>query len=71
MMIKIYIYKLTDCWGNICWDCVSDTSNNICLYGHYLDSKYHQYDSYEGYHAYKWAEAYGFKLELIERLIEI
>jgi hypothetical protein len=71
MKIKVYFYTLTDALGKKSWDCVSDLSNNICVGGYDVDGIYHQYDSYEGCHSYEWAKYHGFKMEMIEKKIDI
>lgn len=71
MKIKVRIYILTDSEGNKTWDIVKESSDNICVGGYDGDGTYHQFDSYEAYHAYTWAETYGFKLECVEKEIEI
>ena len=71
MKIKFYIYILTDANGDKSYDVVKEECDNICIYGYDNEGQYRQYDSYEGYHAYTWAETYGFKLECIKKEIEI
>lgn len=64
LMKKIYMYKLTDANGDVCTCVVNDLSDNVCIYGIGSDGNYHQFDSYEGCHAFDWAESHGMVLEL-------
>lgn len=62
-MIEVYIYELIDALGNKSRCAVNEPSDNICIGGYDKHGKYHQYDSYEGYHAWGWAAEYeGFTL---------
>lgn len=60
---EIYVYRLTDAKGNKYVTIVNDPSDNGSIGGYGNDGFYHQYDSYELYHAYEWAEQHGMKLE--------
>lgn len=71
MKINILIYKLTDFYGDIDWDCCQSPGDDICIGGYDNEYRYHQFDSHEAHHSYTWAETYGFKLECIEKEIEI
>jgi len=71
MKIKLHVYVLTDCRGEKSYDVIKDSSDNIYIYGYDDEGRYHQYDSYEGYHAFTWAETYGFKLECFCKEIDI
>lgn len=71
MKVKVIFYVLTDVHGEKTWDCVKDYSDSICFGGYDKDGKYQQYDSYEGYHSYDWAEKHGFKVECIEKEVDI
>ena len=63
MLKKIYLYRLTDARGEQQMVVVDDLSDNGRIGGYDKDGKYQQYDSYELYHAYEWAEKHGMKLE--------
>lgn len=71
MEIEFYIFVLTDATGNKTYDVVGEPSDNICIGGIGKDFQYHQYDSYEGYHAYGWAEKLGMKLDCYNQKITI
>lgn len=63
MKKTIYLYRLTDANGNKTITVIDDPSDSGTILGVGSDGKYHQYDSYELYHAYEWAEKLGMKLE--------
>lgn len=63
MKKTIYLYRLTDAAGDQQITVVDEQSDDGCIGGYDRDGKYHQYDSYELYHAYEWAEKHGMKLE--------
>jgi hypothetical protein len=71
MQVKVYVYILRDGQGYTSTAVVGDPSNNICIGGNDTKGEYHQYDSYEGYHAYGWAEQHGFHLECVEQDVEV
>jgi len=71
MKVKVIFYVVKDARGNKSWDCASDYASTVTLYGEDKDGKFQQYDSYEGYHAYPWAEKHGFTLECIEKEVEL
>ena len=60
---ELTFYRLTDALGNKKVTVVDDPTNNGCIGGYDKDGNYHQYDSYELWHAYDWAEKLGMKLE--------
>jgi hypothetical protein len=60
---ELHFYRLTDAQGNKKVTVVNDPSDNGCIGGIGSDGEYHQYDSYELWHAYDWAEKLGMKLE--------
>ncbi len=69
--VKVIIYTLTDIDGNVTTSVVGDYSDNICVCGKGKDGQFHQYDSYEGIHAYSWAEKLGMKLDCFEKEITL
>lgn len=71
MRKKIYLYRLTDARGNKQITVLDEPSDIGTIGGYGSDGKYHQYDSYELWHAYSWAEERGMKLESAEMEIEI
>ena len=66
MKIKLLIYKLTDSWGGISWDCCQEPSDSIVIGGYDENYDYQQFDC-EAYYIYTWADTYGFKVENIEK----
>lgn len=62
---EIWIYRLIDAKGDKCYTVVDDPSDSGCIGGYDVDGKYHQYDSYELYHAYEWAEERGMTLSCV------
>ena len=62
-MKVIHVYRLTDANGDKTFCVVDDPSDDGCIGGYDANGKYQQYDSYELYHAYGWAEKHGMKLE--------
>jgi hypothetical protein len=70
-IIKVIIYVLTDTQGNKSHYAINDYTQSICVGGIGQDGKYHQYDSYEGIHAYGWAEKLGMKLDCYERAVDV
>jgi hypothetical protein len=71
MFKKIYLYKLTDAKGNVTVTVVNDLSDDGCIGGYDSNGNYQQYDSYELYHAYTWAEEHGMKFESGSMNIEV
>ena len=71
MKKEIHIYRLTDFNGKQYATVVDDPSDTGSIGGYGEDGKYHQYDSYELWHAYDWAEKLGMKLEYGTIEIEI
>lgn len=69
--VKAIVYTLTDAFGDVTHAVVGNHCDNICLGGIGIDGAYHQYNCYEGRHAYKWAEARGMKVGCYEKDIEI
>jgi hypothetical protein len=69
--VKAIVYTLTDAFGDVSHSVVGDHSDNVCFGGIGIDGKYHQYDSYEGHHAYEWAAKLGMKVGCYEKEIEI
>lgn len=69
--VKVIIYTLTDVDGNVHTSVVGDYSDSVCLCGKGNDGEYHQYDSYEGIHAYPWAEKFGMRVDCFEKEIEL
>jgi len=63
MKKTIYLYRLTDAKGNQTITVVDEPSDDGRIGGYDRDGKWQQYDSYELYHAYEWAEKLGMKLE--------
>jgi hypothetical protein len=63
MKKELYFYRLTDTQGNQDLVVIDQSNDNGCIGGIGADGEYHQYDSYELYHAHEWAEKYGMKLE--------
>lgn len=62
MTKEIWIYRLIDTKGNKSYTVVNDPTDNGCIGGYDADGQYQQYDSYELYHAYEWAEGHGMSL---------
>lgn len=71
LKITVIIYVLCDVNGDYTHSVVGDHSDSISFGGIGNDGKYHQYDSYEGYHAYDWAEKLGMKVECFTKEVEI
>ena len=71
MTKRIYIYRLTDAQGNITFTVQDDCQNSGTIGGYDKDDKYHQFDSYELFHAYDWAKERGFVLESATFVLEI
>lgn len=71
LKVKVIIYVLTDAQGNISHSVIGDYTNSICVGGIGSDGKHHQYDSYEGYHCYEWANERGMSLDCYEKEIEL
>jgi hypothetical protein len=69
--VKVIINILEDAKGNISTCVIGDYSDSICVGGIGKDGNYHQYDSYEGIHAYGWAEKLGMKMTCQESMIDI
>lgn len=69
--VKVIVYVLTDINGDVSSSVVGDYSDNICFGGIGNDGKYHQYDSYEGYHPYDWATKLGMTVDCYEKEISI
>lgn len=67
----LYLYRLTDARGDTRTVVVDDPSNDGCIGGYGADGKYHQYDSYELWHAYDWAKERGMVLESGTMEVEI
>lgn len=63
MQKDVYVYRLTDAKGDQSVTVVDDPSDNGCIGGYDINGVYQQYDSYELYYAYEWAESHGMKLE--------
>jgi hypothetical protein len=63
MKKTLYFYRLTDFKGDQRITVVDDPSDSGCIGGYGKDGIYQQYDSYELYHAYEWAEDRGMKLQ--------
>jgi hypothetical protein len=59
----MYVYRLTDANGDQTVAVVNEASDNGTIGGYDKDGVYQQYDSYELYYAYEWAESHGMKLE--------
>lgn len=59
----MYVYRLTDANGDQTVAVVNEASDNSTIGGYDKDGVYQQYDSYELYYAYEWAESHGMKLE--------
>lgn len=70
MKKEIHLYRLTDANGDKQITVVDEPSNSGCIGGYGSDGKYHQYDSYELYHAYDWAKERGMKLEYAKMEID-
>lgn len=68
---EFYVYTLTDGQGDSRLVVVDDCSDNMTIGGYTADGQYHQFDSYEAYHAYGWAQERGFKLTSETRRIEV
>lgn len=68
---EFYIYTLTDARGVSYVKVVDDSSDNMTIGGYDKEGKYQQFDSYEAYHAYGWAEKHGFKLVSETRSIAV
>jgi hypothetical protein len=66
MKVKVIVYALTDVAGHVTTSVVGDHTDNICFGGIGNDGKYHQYDSYEGFHSYAWAEKLGMRVDCYE-----
>lgn len=71
MKVKVIVYALTDVAGHVTTSVVGDHADNICFGGIGNDGKYHQYDSYEGFHSYAWAEKLGMRVDCYEKEIEV
>lgn len=71
LQVKVIIYTLTDVNGDISTSVVGDYGESICFSGVGNDGRTHQYDSYEGYHSYEWAEKLGMKVNCYEKEIEL
>jgi hypothetical protein len=63
MKKTMYLYRLTDARGDQMVTVVDDPTDNGTIGGYDSNGQYQQYDSYELYYAYEWAEKHGFKLE--------
>lgn len=59
----LYFYRLTDARGDARIVVVDDPNDDGCIGGYDANGKYHQYDSYELWHAYAWAKERGMVLE--------
>lgn len=71
MKKPIYLYCLTDARGDKVITVINEVSDNGCIGGVDKDGKYQQYDSYELWHAYGWAEKHGMKLQSATMEIDI
>ena len=70
MKINFLVYILTDGCGNKYRTVVKESCDNIYVGGYDDDGLYHCFDD-EARHCYTWAETYGFKLECVEKEIDI
>ena len=70
MTIKFYVFILTDSCGNKYCRVFEDPYSIIYMHGYEDDGTCHAFDD-EARHAYTWAKTYGFKLECVEKEIEI
>lgn len=71
MKKTLYFYRLTDALGTQRITVVDDPTNNGTILGIGIDGELHQYDSYELWYAYDWAEKHGMKLESGELEMDI
>ena len=62
MKKTVYIYRLTDANGDQKFTIVDDPSDSGCIGGYNKEGQYQQYDGYELYYAYEWAQERGMKL---------
>lgn len=63
MLKTIHIYRLTDAQGNQSATVINDLTDSGRIGGIDKNGTYQQYDSYELWYAYDWAEKHGMKLE--------
>ena len=71
MQKTLYCYRLTDARGTQTITVVNDPTDNGTIGGFDTKGQYQQYDSYELYHAYAWAEKHGMTLESGQMTVDI
>lgn len=71
MKKKAFLYRLTDAKGDQHFTVINEAGDNGMIGGVGDDGEYHQFDSSAMYHAYKWAEERGMKLECATVEIEV
>jgi hypothetical protein len=67
----IWVYQLLLDGIVVATTVVNDPSDRGCIGAYDANGKYHQYDSYELWHAYSWANERGFVLRSCKKTITI
>ena len=70
-MKDIWVYQLLLNGNVVATTVVNDPSDTGCIGAKDANGIYQQFDSYEMYNAYGWAEENGFKLRSCKKTIEI